>query len=173
MSRAHSTSPGAAALALVFALLAASCARTRAVNPQPVATGNVGQCADPQRGGVIGAHPRLSRADRDLDGDDRPEVVVADRNMCTAHGNCYWNLYSQDRSAGCQRYLGTIAASVIDRLSRRGDDGFHDLRGWWQLTADSRVLLQEYRYRHGGYRVVDALVCRQEGDDRLLCASER
>ena len=173
MTRADSSSPTAAALALAAALLATSCARTRAVHPQPVATGRVGQCADPEQGGVIGAHPRLSRADRDLDGDDRPEVVVADRTMCTAHGNCYWNLYSQDRSAGCQRYLGTIAASVIDRLTRRGDDGFHDLRGWWQLTADSRVLLQEYRYRHGGYRVVEALVCRQEGDDRLLCASER
>jgi hypothetical protein len=149
------------------------CARARPVGPQPVSSSRVGQCADPERSGVVGKRPKLTRADRDLDGDARPEVVVADRNMCTAHGNCYWNLYSQDRSAGCQRYLGTIAASVIDRLTRRGDQGFHDLRGWWQLSADSRVLLQEYRYRHGGYRVVDALVCRQEGDDRLLCASDR
>ena len=125
----------------------------RAVGGEPA------ECADPQRAGVMGKRPRIARADRDLDGDDRPEVVVADRAMCTAHGNCYWNLYSRDRSAGCQRYLGTIAASVIDRLARRGDEGFHDLRGWWQLSAESRVLLQEYRYRHGGYRVVEA------GDD--------
>ena len=171
MTRAHSTS--SAALGLAVLLAAASCARTRAVHPQPVASARVGQCADPERGGVMGSRPRLARADRDLDGDDRPEVVVADRSMCTAHGNCYWNLYSQDRSAGCQRYLGTIAASVIDRLTRRGDEGFHDLRGWWQLSADSRVLLQEYRYHQGGYRVDEAMVCRQEGDDRLLCASVR
>jgi hypothetical protein len=173
MVRVRSTPTGAPALALALVLVAAGCARSRAVRPQPVASGTVGQCVDPQRGGVVGRRPRLARADRDLDGDDRPEVVVADRNMCTAHGNCYWNLYSHDRQAGCQRYLGTIAASVIDRLARSGDDGFHDLRGWWQLSADSRVLLQEYRYRHGGYRVVEAMVCRQEGDDRLHCASDR
>jgi hypothetical protein len=161
------------AAAVALALWASGCSRTRAVHPQPVPSGRVGQCADPESSGVMGKRPRIARADRDLDGDDRPEVVVADRGMCTAHGNCYWNLYSRDRTAGCQRYLGTIAASVIDRLTRRGDEGFHDLRGWWQLSADSRVLLQEYRYRHGGYRVVEAMVCRQEGDDRLHCASDR
>jgi hypothetical protein len=152
---------------------AAACARTRAVNPAPVPAGGVGQCIDPARGGVVGKRPQLTRADRDLDGDRRPELVVADRSMCTAQGNCYWNVYAEDRESGCHRYLGTVAASVIDRLARRGDDGFHDLRGWWQLSSDSRVLLQEYHYRHGGYRVVDTLVCRQEGDDRLLCATDR
>ena len=136
-------------------------------------TGRGGQCADPERGGILSGTPRLARADRDLDGDRQPEVVVADRSMCTAEGNCYWNVYAQDRAAGCKRYVGTVAASVIDRLSRRGDDGFHDLRGWWQMSSDSRVLLQEYHYRHGGYRVVEAMVCRQEGDDRLLCATDR
>jgi hypothetical protein len=164
----------AAVLSLaLLAALAGACARTRAVSPAPVAPNGVGECVDPERGGVLSARPDLSRADRDLDGDRQPEVVVADRSMCTAQGNCYWNVYARDAAAGCQRYVGTVAASVIDRLSRRGDDGFHDLRGWWRLSSDSRVLLQEYHYRHGGYRVVDAMVCRQEGDDRLHCASDR
>jgi hypothetical protein len=161
------------AVLVVTAVTAGGCMRTRTVAPQPVASSPVGQCADPGRGGVLSKRPQLSRADRDLDGDRRPELVVADRSLCTAQGNCYWNIYAQDAGAECQRYLGTIAASVIDRLTRRGDDGFHDLRGWWRLTSDSRVLLQEYHYRHGGYRVVEAMVCRQEGDDRLQCASDR
>jgi hypothetical protein len=55
---------------------------------------------------------------------------------------------------------------------RRGDDGFHDLRAWWRLTSDSRFLLQEYRYRHGGYRMAEAMVCRQGEDDRLECATD-
>jgi len=173
MKRTYSFRPLlTAALALGLAL-AGACTRTRTYGPVPVSVGRVGQCADPVRGGVLSERPRLSRADRDLDGDRQPEVVVADRRMCTAQGNCYWNVYTKDRTSGCQRYLGTVAAAFIDRLARRGDDGFHDLRGWWRLSSDSRVLLQEYHYRHGGYRVVEAMACRQEGDDRLLCATDR
>ncbi len=164
--------PAALVVAAAVAGAGGACARTRAVGPQPAPASRVGLCADPEHAGVVSRRPHLARADRDLDGDRRPEVVVADRTLCTS-GNCYWNLYARDRGAGCQRYLGTVAASVIDRLTRRGDEGFHDLRGWWRLSSDSRVLLQEYTYRHGGYRVVDALVCRQEGDDRLLCATDR
>ncbi|HTE55369.1 MAG TPA: hypothetical protein VK698_31160 [Kofleriaceae bacterium] len=175
MNRARPSSPRTSTWLVVAALVttASACARTRVVAPAPAPAGQVGQCADPSRNGVVSARPRLSRADRDLDGDRRPELVVTDRTLCTAQGNCYWNVYAQDASAGCQRYLGTVAASVIDRLARRGDDGFHDLRGWWQMSSDSRVLLQEYRYRHGGYRIVDTMLCRQEGDDRLQCATDR
>ncbi len=161
------------ALVLLVGAAGSACARTRSVTPAPAPVGHVGQCADPTRAGVMSARPRISRADRDLDGDRRPEVVVTDRTLCTENGNCYWNVYAADAEAGCQRYLGTVAASVIDRLARRGDDGFHDLRGWWQMSSESRVLLQEYRYRHGGYRIVDTLLCRQEGDDRLQCATDR
>ena len=153
-------------------LVAAGCSRAKPTRPIPISTASVGQCADPSRAGVVSKSPRLQRADRDLDGDGKPEAVVADESICTADGNCYWNIYSQDASAGCQRYLGTIAGSVIDRLVRRGDDGFHDLRAWWRLTSDSRFLLQEYRYRHGGYRMAEAMVCRQGEDDRLECATD-
>jgi hypothetical protein len=159
-------------LPLACALLAAACSRARPTRPVPVSSATVGQCADPARGGVVSKSPRLQRADRDLDGDGRAELVAADRTLCTAEGNCYWNVYTRDDSADCHRYVGTIAGSVIDRLVRRGDEGFHDLRAWWRLTEDSRFLLQEYRYRHGGYRMAEAMVCRQGEDDRLECATD-
>jgi hypothetical protein len=167
MSPARASIP----IALVF-LAAGGCSRARPVQPTPVSSAQVGQCADPNRAGAVSARPRIQRADRDLGGDARLEVVAADRGLCTADGNCYWNVFTFDEAADCHRYAGTIAASVIDLLARRGEDGYHDLRAWWRLTGGSRVLLQEYRYRHGGYRMEEAMVCRQEGDDRLLCAEE-
>jgi hypothetical protein len=151
---------------------AAGCRHATPTRPIPVSTAAVGQCADPGASGVISKSPRLQRADRDLDGDGRAEVVVADRAMCTAEGNCYWNVYRKDAGDACHRYLGTVAGAVIDRLVRRGEDGFHDLRAWWRLTSESRFLLQEYRYRHGGYRMAEAMVCRQGEDDRLDCATD-
>ena len=157
---------------LAAAAAAGACRRAQPVRPTPVSTAQVGQCADPARAGAVSSRPRIQRADQDLGGDGRDEVVAADRGLCTAEGNCYWNVFTFDERAGCHRYAGTVAASVIDLLTRRGEDGYHDLRAWWQLTDGSRVLLQEYRYRHGGYRMEEAMVCRQEGDDRLLCAEE-
>jgi len=141
--------------------------------PQPAATLAPGDCGEPGRDGVLGASPRIDRADRDLDGDGTAETVAVDRRMCTADGNCYWNLFSGRARGGCRRYLGTIAATGIEPLDQAGDDGFLDLRGWWKLSGGRRYLLQQYRFQAGSYRIVDALVCRQEGDDRLLCADDR
>jgi hypothetical protein len=121
---------------------------------------------------VVSSRVSQRRADRDLDGDDLPEVVTADANICTRQGNCYWNLFAGTAVEGCRRYLGTIEAAGIERLGERGDDGFYDLRGWWKLAGERRFLLQQYRFRKGGYRIVDALICRQEQDDRLLCAED-
>ena len=159
-------------LTIAISISSTACRRPEPTRPIPVSTAAVGQCADPASAGVIGKSPRLQRADRDLDGDGRAEVVVADRGMCTGEGNCYWNIYRKDDEGSCHRYLGTVAGAVIDRLVRRGEDGFHDLRAWWRLTSDSRFLLQEYRYRHGGYRMAEAMVCRQGEDDRLDCATD-
>jgi hypothetical protein len=156
---------------VVAAASAAACGGGRgAVKPDP-STVQLGACADPQRDGVVSARPRLSRADKDLDGDRRAETVIADRRLCTPEGNCYWNVFSAS-DGSCQRYVGTIEAAAIDRLRERGEDGYHDLRGWWRLSGGGRLLLQEYRFHQGGYRVVEALLCREQEDDRLLCAAE-
>jgi hypothetical protein len=157
----------------VVVLALASCARRAPVSPGPAppATVRVGDCADPSRDGVLSERPALRRADRDLDGDRVDEVVVADGNLCTPHGNCLWNVFTRDVEADCHRYAGTVEAAAIERLGERGERDFYDLRAWWNLTGDGRMLMQHYRFRHGGYRVVDALVCRQEAD-RLLCAAD-
>lgn len=141
--------------------------------PAPPSTVTVGACADPDRDGVVGPGARLEHADRDLNGDGAPELVVVDRGLCSEDGNCHWNLFTGATTGGCRRYLGTVAARGIEPLRERSDDGYRDLRGWWRLSGGGRVLLQHYRYQAGGYRVIDALVCRQEGDDRLLCAEDR
>jgi hypothetical protein len=44
-----------------------------------------------------------------------------------------------------------------------------DVRGYWNLHG-GRFLLQSYRFLHGGYRIVEALLCKREADDRLECA---
>jgi hypothetical protein len=160
----------------VLGLAACSAGRRVPTHPAllPAPDVVVGACADPARDGVLGATPRLARYDRDLDGDGRAEVVTADLGLCTAEGNCHWNLFSRPGRDPCARYLGTIAGAAMDRLAERGERGFSDVRSWWRFGG-GRVLLQEYRFRHGGYRLVEALLCRpaQDGADaRLQCAPE-
>jgi hypothetical protein len=156
-------------------LLVAACggkgkpARTTVV---PVPTVAVGDCGRPGTDGVMGERPEVVHADRDLDGDGVPEVVVADRTMCTPEGNCYWNVFvaaPEGAAEPCQRFAGTVAAVAIEPTEIRGDDRYANLRGYWMLTGEGRMLLQEYAFRRGGYLVVDAVLCRREGDDRLLC----
>ena len=53
--------------------------------------------------------------------------------------------------------VGTIAGAAMETLSESGDRGFRSVRAWWNLTGGGRLLMEEYRYRHGGYRVVDAV----------------
>jgi hypothetical protein len=161
------------AAALAVALQVVGCGGRGSVRPKypqalPVRTDvEVGECADPAKQGVIGRTPNLVRADRDLDGDRVAEIVVADRELCTVEGNCHWNLYR--RQGQCYRYLGTVSAASLQRVGPRSE-GFIGLRGWWKLTAGERILLQEYRFLRGGYRLVEALPCRQTDDDRIVCA---
>jgi hypothetical protein len=138
----------------------------------PPASVRVGDCADPARDGVISEPPRLEHDDHDLDGDAVKEVVTVDRRLCTPEGNCYWNLFAGRAEGGCHRYLGTIEAGWFQRLRDRGEDGYHDLRAWWRFSAD-RSLVQQYRFRAGGYQVVDALICRRVPDGQTLCAEDR
>jgi hypothetical protein len=145
--------------------------------PVPVPTVMVGDCGRPGTDGVMAEHPDPAdavHADRDLDGDGVDEVVVADRTMCTPEGNCYWNVFVAAREEAadqCQRFAGTLAAAALepDPGGGRGEDNFADLRGYWRLTSGGRLLLNQYRFRRGGYQVVDAILCRREGDDRLQC----
>jgi hypothetical protein len=132
----------------------------------------VGECADPGRDGVISAAPTAVRADRDLGGDAAAEQVVADRKMCDEAGNCQWNIFVAARASDdCVRYAGTLAAATLEPLATSGQLGMRDVRGYWKLPS-GRTLVQDYRFTRGGYRVVDALLCRTGGDDRLECAEE-
>jgi hypothetical protein len=138
----------------------------------PVPVIAVGTCARPDADGVLGPAPRVDRADRDLSGDGVPETVVVDRKLCTAEGNCYWNVFVRGGADGCERYAGTIAGAALELLDARGGDNMVDVRGYWKLAGDARVLVQDYRFARGGYQVTDALLCRREADDRLLCAED-
>lgn len=139
--------------------------------PTPGASVQVGACASPGRDGVVGTHPRLDRADRDLNGDGVPEPIVVDRSLCSAEGNCYWNVFVQPPtgSSDCARYVGTFEGGALEPLPTSGDDNMADVRGYWNLHG-GRLLLQSYRFLHGGYRIVDALLCKRARDDTLECA---
>jgi hypothetical protein len=139
-----------------------------AVRP-PAASVLVGECADPQRDGVVSARPDLVRANRDLGGGPKVEQVLSDRNLCDKAGNCQWNIFLAPEAEGCIRYAGTLAATTLEPMPTSGHAGMRDVRAYWTL-ASGRTLVQEYRFAHGGYRVVDALLCRPSGDDRLDCA---
>ena len=140
----------------------------------PVPSVQAGDCGKPGVDGVMSEHPEVVHADRDLNGDGVDEVVVADRTMCTAEDNCYWNVFvepREDAANQCQRFAGTLSAAALERDpgGGRGEDNFDDLRGYWRLTSGGRLLLQQYKFRRGGYQVVDAVLCRRQGDDRLQC----
>ena len=162
----------AASIAAAIVLLATGCTRRLPdTTVPPPSTVGVGECADPERDGVVSESPSLVRADRDLNGSGEDEIVVADRALCNRAGNCHWNVFA-GAQAGCLRYVGTIGAAAIERLDSRGEDGFYDLRGWWQLAAEGRMLMQEYSFRHGGYRVVEAMPCATEVGGRVLCGDD-
>jgi len=144
------------------------------VGQVPVPTLQVGACAEPTRDGVVGAHPDLSRADRDLDGDGQLEVVTRDRSLCTPDGNCYWNIFVRGHGVAgdCPRYAGTLAGSTLEPRDSRGDDRMVDVRAFWALGRGRRFLVEDYRFVRGGYQSAGALLCRREDDDRLQCSED-
>lgn len=139
--------------------------------PVKISASNVfiGDCVDPRRAGVVSEDPELRAGHQDLNGDGSEELVYADSNLCR-NGNCYWNLFAKEKA--CHRYIGTVAGATLEVLVPQADAGFHAIRGWWKLPSGSRQLVQSYRFRAGGYQLTEVLMCRQEGDDRLLCAEE-
>jgi hypothetical protein len=138
----------------------------------PIPTVRVGDCAAPERDGVHGDAPRMRRADRDLDGDGTPEAVVADETMCTADGNCYWNVFVRSEASECERYAGALAGAALEPLAATPGTPWPPVRAYWNLGGGKRVLVQEYQFRRGGYVLNDTLVCRREPDDRLQCTED-
>jgi hypothetical protein len=152
----------------------AACQREpRATTPRPVPKPSVqvGSCARPDRDGVLSSAPRIQRADKDLNGDGVADVIASDRSLCTAEGNCYWNVFVMPPagSSECARYVGTFEARALEPMATVGDENMADVRGYWNLHG-GRFLLQSYRFLHGGYRIVEALLCKRASDDRLECA---
>jgi hypothetical protein len=155
-------------------VLLAACARGKATTPtavrMPVSSVQPGTCAEPERDGVMSDNPRIDHADRDLDGDGVPELIVVDRAKCSEDGNCYWNVFRRSRDPGeCARYAGTFAGSALETLASRGEDNMSDVRAYWKQTGN-RILLQSYRFARDGYRIEDVLQCKRAPDDRLDCA---
>jgi hypothetical protein len=159
---------------VLLCVVAAACTRSSASSTtprqMPTPSVQVGACGEPGRDGVMGNAPKVEHADRDLDGDTRTEAIVVDRSMCTADGNCYWNVFTSGREVGeCSRYAGTFEGSALETMTARGDDNMADVRGYWNLQG-GRLLLQSYRFTRDGYQLVDALLCKRATDDRLDCA---
>lgn len=162
----------------VLALMVAGCpGKTRPATPvaptvvHQVTTIEVGACGVPERDGVVSAAPILVRADRDLDGDGQPEAVVADQAMCTALGNCYWNVFLPATDGGCARFAGALAGAYLEPRAPGPGGVPAPVRAYWNLQAP-RLLVQDYEFRRGGYVIVDTLVCRREADDRLSCSED-
>ena len=163
-----------------LALVAVAACSSRTAPPKtprvvsvPATTVRVGECATPDQDGVIGAQPRLRHADRDLDGDGRPEAVVTDDGMCTPEGNCYWNVFVRGAEEGaCERYAGALAGSALEPRGDGTPGALATVRAYWNLTGGGRMLVHEYQFRRGGYVLTDTLVCRRADDDRLLCTED-
>jgi len=158
-------------LAFTIIIVAAGCHSHGPTGPRvlPTPSVQVGACGDPARDGVIGSSPRIEHADRDLDGDGSVESIAVDRSMCTEDHNCYWNVFVRPKGGGCSRYSGTFAASALEPLTSKGEDGMTDVRGYWNLHG-GRLLLETYRFVRGGYEIVDTLLCKRAADDKLECA---
>lgn len=159
---------------LVLGVCLAACTKKAPTTPttirMPTASVQPGSCGEPSRDGVMGTSPQVDHADRDLDSDGRPEIIVVDRSQCTADGNCYWNVFRQPRDASdCARYAGTFAGANLEPLASRGEDNMTDVRAYWKQSG-GRLLLQSYRYVREGYRIEDVLQCKRAPDDRLDCA---
>jgi hypothetical protein len=159
---------------VVVLLLLGACTRGKSASTtprsMPTPSIQVGSCGEPDRDGVMGASPKLDHADRDLDNDGRTEAIVADRSMCNADGNCYWNVFTPGRQPGeCSRYAGTFKGSALETMTSRGDDNMADVRSYYNLGG-GRLSLETYHFARDGYLLVDALLCKRDTDDRLECA---
>ena len=147
---------------VLFPLLLAACTHPRGsttpARALPMPSVQVGACAEPPAG---------DHADRDLDSDGRPEIIVTDRKACSQQ-NCRWNVY-RTQPGECTRFIGSFDGAWLEALADKGDDNMSDVRAYW-AQGDRRMLLQSYRFVRGGYQISDVLQCKYASDDRLECA---
>jgi hypothetical protein len=154
---------------LASVLVLAACTRgpshtTPSTRTLPTPSVQAGMCSEPPAG---------DHADRDLDDDGHPEIIVADRAACAHVGddkqNCHWNVYKTGQPGECTRYIGTFDGGGRETLPQKGDDNMSDVRAYWAQPG-GRLLLQSYRFVRGGYQISDVLQCKYAADDRLECA---
>jgi hypothetical protein len=152
--------------AALFLLLAACTHPHGATTPArtlPTPSVQVGACAEPPAG---------DHADRDLDSDGRPEIIVTDRKACVKvgdkHENCRWNVF-RSTPGECTRFIGSFDGAWLEALADKGDVNMSDVRAYW-AQPEGRMLLQSYRFVRGGYQISDVLQCKYASDDRLECA---
>ena len=159
-----------AAAAVAVALAACGGKSTPAarnpVTAMPVPQIKVGECAVPERDGVMSTAPDRVRDHRDLDGDGVDETLIADRGLCQGE-NCYWNVFSRHGDDPCDRFAGTVAGARLE--AQPVANAWADLRGYWLLGGD-RLLIQTYQFQRGGYVLTEALMCRRIDGDRVVCA---
>jgi hypothetical protein len=163
---------------ILWGALLAACTRTEGrTTPSVVPMPSVqpGECGVPGRDGVMSNSPKVEHADRDLDGDGRPEIIVVDRRKCDDHDNCYWNIFKAGATPGeCARYLGNFAGAALETLADKGDENMSDVRAYWKQPS-GRLLLQPYHFVRGSYLIDDGdvLQCKRASDDRLECADTK
>ncbi len=147
-----------AAMFLVLAACTHPHGQTTPARTLPMPTVQVGACAEPPQG---------DHADRDLDSDGSPEIIVTDRKAC-ARENCRWNVY-KTVPGECTRFIGSFDGAWLEAMTGKGDDNMSDVRAYW-AQGEGRLLLQSYRFVRGGYQISDVLQCKRAADDRLECA---
>ena len=124
------------------------------------------ELVDPLGVGDVTADGRAQ--ERHADVGERPEERLLARAVA---------LFADHRRIGVLLHDDVLAVELFERLegatlepmTTRGEDHMVDVRSYWHLHGD-RVLVQSYRFARGGYRLVDALVCKRAGDDKLECA---
>ena len=152
---------------LIAVALGGACAGqewTGETRPQPAATVAPGACAHPGRDGIIGAGKHFFREPADFNEDGIPEVLVADRGLCTPADNCFWNIYAPDATGRCEShvYLGALAGDDFNSLGVHGERNYVNLRVVWHLSG-TNFLAEDYVFRGNGYVMVDSRECRATG----------
>ena len=124
----------------------------------------VGACARPDRDGVLSAHAPDSSAPTAISmATASHEAIVVDRSLCTADGNCYWNVFVAPPAGAseCARYAGTFEARCAGAAGHRWATTTWPTSAATGTYTAARFLLQSYRFLRGGYRIVEALLCKR------------